>query len=260
MKTINIGVANLIVSNHLKESYFTNTSLNESKGMASNFIDVVKGSPLLQLEFKVFDLLENKHIPNDESAIRFLNKNIMVFETYTIEELEEENAKVQSFINENVDNNLDKKRLELYTAIGGVIEESVKAPEDVDIDLLHESTEFVLNHLKTPKNEIVKVEDKEFITETVVEIAVEKFNEKYSDLNESDKTLLKTLVNADTATKKAMFEEYASGNVELLSGLNEAKYSEKISKTIQKIEEMKFNPETVEEDIIDLYELKKGLL
>ena len=171
MKTINIGVANLIVSNLLKESYFTNASLTESKGIASKFVDAVKSSPLLQLEFKVFDLLENKHIENDERASRFLSKNIMVFETYTIEELEEENAKIQSFINENQEG-LDKKRLELYTAIGSLIEESIKAPEKVDIDLLHESSEFVLSHIKTPKNETVETEDKEFINETVVEIAV----------------------------------------------------------------------------------------
>ena len=54
MKNVNIGIANLIISNKLNESYINGELLAESKEAATNLLDVVKKSPILQLEFKVY--------------------------------------------------------------------------------------------------------------------------------------------------------------------------------------------------------------
>jgi hypothetical protein len=44
-----------------------------------------------------------------------------------------------------------------------------------------------------------------------------------------------------------------------LNSINEENKSEKVEKTINKINEMKYNQETIDDDIIDLHELKQGL-
>jgi len=260
MKTINIGVANLIVSNLLKESYFSpeNAAIVESTDAASKFLDVVKSSPLLQLEFKVFNNLENKRIDSDVLGLHYIEENLKTLEVYTIEELNEENAKIRAFINEN-DESLDQNRVKLYGAIGTLIEESLKISNEVDVDNLHESFAHILNHLKTPKVEETS-EEKDVINEEIVEIAVTLFNEKYSTLEESDITLIKTLNSTTAEEKKNLFEEYKSGNLSLLENLNKEKPNDKITKTIEKINEMKFDAENVEDTIIDLHELKKGLI
>ena len=90
MENVNIGIANLIISNKLKESYFNDNLIVESKKIAKDFFDVVKESPVLQLEFKVFNNVENKHIENEQAATRYIDNNIKLFEIYTNEEIGEE--------------------------------------------------------------------------------------------------------------------------------------------------------------------------
>ena len=75
MKNTNIGIANLVISRKLKDSYFNNSLIEESKKLTTDFFDVVKSSPILQLEFKVFNNLENKHIESDLIANRVLSLN-----------------------------------------------------------------------------------------------------------------------------------------------------------------------------------------
>lgn len=263
MKTINIGIANLVLSNILRESYFSNEFLSESKHVASEFIDQVKNSPILQLEFKVFDNLENKNINNDVLATRYIDNNIKLFEVYTLDEIKTENKKIEKFVDLKVINEsvgkLDENKVNLYNAIGILIEESLKPSDEVDVDQIHESFNYVLDHLKKDKR-VKTSEIEEVINENVIEIAVDKFNEKYSQtLSENDRELIKLLIKSTPEEKKNLFEEYKNENVELLNSLEESKYSDKVQKTIKKINEMLGDDENIDDNIIDLHELKQGL-
>lgn len=264
METINIGVANLVLSNLLKESYFNDEFLVENKQNTSKFIDLVKKSPILQLEFKVFDNLENKHIDNDILATRYIDNNVKLFEVYTLEEIENENRKFEKFLdsktlNENLVNSNNDK-INLYNAIGVLIKESLKVSDEIDVDLLHESFNIVLDHIKKVKiNEGEQIEDP--INESILEIAVNKYNEKYTPiLSEGDRELIKLLINSTPEEKKELFEEYKRENIKLLNSLEEAKYSDKVQKTIKKIDEMSYDREKIDDSIIDLHELKQGLV
>lgn len=254
MKNINIGVANLVVSDKIRESMFDDSLLVESKNTASKFFDVVKSSPILQLEFKVFGNLENKHILNEALAIKYIEDNVDLFETYTIDELSTEHEKLKSFIGEAV---IENDKAELYEAMSTLIDESLKVSEDVNVDNIHESFSTVLSHIKLPKEQ-EDTELPENLNEEVVEIAINKFNEKYINMNEEDVKLFKQLVSADENEKKELFEEFKNGNLTALKGLDGD--NDKIAKSLEKINEMTFNVETADSDIVKLYELSKGLL
>ena len=88
MKNVNIGVANLIICNKLNESYFNNEVLDESRQAATKLLDIVKKSPILQLEFKVYSNIQNKIVENEVLAKEYIDKHIELFEVYTIEEIE----------------------------------------------------------------------------------------------------------------------------------------------------------------------------
>lgn len=258
MKNINIGIVNMLVSNKLKDAYFSNTLIEETKQITNDFFDTIKNSPILQLEFKVFNNLENKHISEDLTASRYIDSNIKLFEVYTLSEIEAEHQKLLPFLTEGEVHNNNK--LELYTAIGNLIKESLSNYEDVDVDDIHESFTVVLNHIKSPKKVFIDTLDLKHINEDVVEIAVEKFNERYQSLSEEDRTLFTQLINYNEAQKFELLENYKSQNLSLLESLNKETVKESISKAIKKINEMKNNPQTVDDDIIGLHELKKGLL
>jgi len=261
MKNVNIGIANLIISNKLNESYFNNESVGESKKIASDFLDVVKKSPILQLEFKVYNNIEGKHIENELMAKEYIDNHIELFEVYTIEEIQAERAKLNILISENNDRFLvDDEKIELYTAIDTLITESLKVGNDVDVDKIHESFNLVFNHVKSPKKALLENVDVEPVNEDVIEIAVGKFNKKYASLDESDKELLKTLIKANWREKKALLETYKTETLIILEGVDKENVQDNITKAIEKIKEMVYNGKTVDDNIIGLHDFKKELL
>lgn len=266
MKNTNIGIANLVISNKLKESYFNDNLLEESKKLTTDFFSTVKSSPILQLEFKVFSNIENKHIDNELVATRYIDNNIKLFEVYTIAEIDAERKKLNDFLLENVVSKItnadyDTKRIDLYNAIDTLITESLNDYDKIDVDAVHESFIFVLNHIKTPKTKLVEVvEDVQSINENVIEIAVGKFNQKYEALNEDDKILFQTLITSTDAEKQEILESYKSESLTLLEAINKDTVKENILKAIQKIKGMKYNKANVDDDIISLHELKRDLL
>jgi hypothetical protein len=262
MKSINIGIANLIISNKLKDSYINTNLIEESKKIASNFFDIIKNSPILQLEFKVYNNMENKHIDNDVAATRYIDNSIKLFEVYTLDEIQRERQKLIDIFNiESIqfNNESEQEKIKLYDAISNLISESINDYDKIDVDNMHESFIIVLDHLKKPKIliENVKFED---INEEVIEIAVDKFNDKYDSLNDDDKNLIKTLIESNDIEKQAILESYKSKNLEILEIISEENVKDNITKAIQKIKEMKYCKDTVDDNIISLHELRKELL
>lgn len=263
MENINIGIVNLVVSNGLKESYFNDNYINESKTQVSDFINVVKNSPILQLEFKVFDSIENKHIENELMATRYIDNNIKLFEVYTLNEILNERKKLNKFVSENQIPNNNKTKL--YEAIDILIRESINDYDKIDVDQIHEAFSYVLNHVRKPK-QLNETNNDEFddVNDEVLEIAINKFNEKYDVLSEDDRNLLNTLVQSDTTQKLKLLENYKTETLELLNNKRNESTEDGIKTAIDKINEMKYRStysvDNLNEDIIKLHELKKGLL
>ena len=102
--------------------------------------------------------------------------------------------------------------------------------------------------------------DADLVNEDVIEIAVNKYNEKYESLTEEDKTLLQKLIKSDDNEKEKLLEEYKSTDLRIMEEINSTSVGDWKVKAIQKINEMKFSPQTVDDDIIGLHELKKDLI
>lgn len=261
MKLINIGIANLCVSDKLKMSHFNDNVefISESKDNANDFLQTIKNSPLLVLEFKVFNNIENKEIDNDLIATRYIDSNIKLFETYTVDEINEEHNKLLKFIDESIV--LDNEKVVLYNSITNLIVESISDNNSIDVDEIHESFINVLSHIKKNKKKEDKViVENNNINEDVVEIAINKFNEKYSDLDIEDRKLLKNLINSSYTEKKKIFEEYKTTTIDCFNKLDVEKYQEKIILATDRINEMTITKDTIDDTILKLHELKKGLL
>ena len=258
MKSINIGIVNLVVSKKLKDAYFSNSLIEESKEITNDFFNVVKNSPILQLEFKVFNNIENKHIENDLIATRYIDNNIKLFEVWTLQEVEKEHNKLKPFLTEDIQ--VDDNKVQLYIAIGNLIKESLSNYNAVDVDNIHDSFILVLDHVKSTKQNLTESIDTDIIDENVIEIAVDKFNSRYESLADGDKSLLQKLIKYDDRQKSNLFEEYRNEDLKLLGSIDKETVNDVKIQAIQKINEMKFNPQTVDDDIISLHELKKILL
>jgi hypothetical protein len=134
--------------------------------------------------------------------------------------------------------------------------------KNIDVDKIHESFTLVLNHIKKEKKENKLVENviSNDVNEDVIVIAIDKFNEKYQDLLEEDKNLIKKLITYNFNEKKNLFEEIKIEAINCFSNLDSEKYGERIELATNKINNMLINESEIDDNIIKLYELKKSLL
>ena len=225
MKNTNIGIANLVISNKLKESYFNDNLLEESKKLTTDFFSTVKSSPILQLEFKVFSNIENKHIDNELVATRYIDNNIKLFEVYTINEIDKEREKLYPFLTEEIQNN--SERIALYEAIDTLITESLNDYDKIDVDAVHEAFTLVLNYIKEPKKKLVEVvEDVQSINENVIEHKkiITENNEINNNLNSNAQSMIneidELLKNGESINALEDLSEAEDVNLEDIEGID----------------------------------------
>jgi vacuolar-type H+-ATPase subunit H len=262
MKNINVDIVKTIILNKLNDSLLNNNLLNESKEILTNFFNIVKDSPILQLEYKIFKNLKNKYIDNDIIATRYIDNNIKLFENYSKEDIINEHNKLNNFINESDLNIISKNDLQLNESIINLIFEISKKDENIpDIDLIHESFLNILNYVKSNKNitENIINENNNY-NNNIIEIAIDKFNKKYDDvLNENEKNIFKLLINSTKEEKKSLLENLKTEIVSILENIKNDDINYKINESIEKINKMDYNQKTINEDIITLNDLKSNL-
>lgn len=256
MKYINTGIVNLIINDILKKSIIDKKIITESKLLIYNYLDLLKNSPILQLEYKVYNNIENKYIENDLLASKYIDNNIKLFEIYTINEIKNEHNK----LNEIISNNkipIDKTKIDLYNSINILIYESLKNNNDVNVNKMHDAFEYVLNYIKTPKI----IENNKFINinENIIKLAVNKFNRKYSNLNKEDINFIKILIENNDNKKIQLLNDIKQKTINLLEDIQKTDSNDNIEKTINKIKSLEYNTNTYIKDILNLYELKLNL-
>jgi hypothetical protein len=256
MKNINVGAAGLMVS-----STVTNlmAHLNEdtgSKGLVNEFISVVGSSTALKLEFDVYNNLEHTKIESGVLASKYIDNNINLFETYTVEEINEARKGLNKFKTTIIESQLTR----LHDAIDALIMESVKAIPDVN--RINESYGIVMGHIMKPEEKTVEAienEDYSGINEAVLEIATNKFNEKYDTLDEGDIDFMRKMMNTAETDIEKLFGGYKESNIVLLEEKINDNTKVKITETIEKIKNMEYVKGDVDK-IIKLHDLKKTLI
>lgn len=257
MDKMNIGLINYIVSSKLKNNYLNGNVVSESKLSIDKLFETILNSKILQLEFKIYNNLEFKEIEDDIMASRYIDNNLRLLEVYDKDEVLEEHKILENFKSVSLEN-IPKQKIELYKSINNLIMESLKNPNDVDVDTLHESFSHVLSHIKKPKQSNLISEDFDY-TEDIIEIAINKFNDKYSNMSEDEKLLFKTLTTSTLEEKEELLESYKVEILDILEKHNSDNIKESIDKAKQKISEMVFSENDVDTNIISLFEFKKEL-
>jgi hypothetical protein len=266
---------------NIKQSILGN--LNEESSLVK-FISILKESKFLKTELAIFDNIENKYIPNEDLAIKYINENIKLIknENFTKEDFIIENKKIQTLF-ENVVK-VSNKNDKLYENINTLIYESLNGKKSTNVNKLHDSFTFVLEHLKNNKKEITEstielpvIPEELKNSDFLIKKAIFEFNQKYSEiLSEDEIQVLKSIIN-ENVSKENVFNSIKESTINALENFKSEldsekmkksditeqreidKYANKINESIQKIKTLNYNKDKYETDVIELIDLKSDL-
>lgn len=258
-RNINIGYIKECLNKKI-----TSSLLNEDVDLIddniNNFITIISESEILKTEYDIFESILNNRITSEVVASRFIDKTISLMENYTIDQIDKEHEKLNKINIKDV--SLDESKSKIIKNIINLIYESNKSNNFVNINLLYESYTNILDYItkeKTLKNTNNNIN----INETILNIALDKFNKKYSNLNENDINILKKITSSNYSEKIILFEEFKNNNIKILSETlvldKDQNNIDKYNKAIEKINNITISESNIDNEIIKQYDLSKGL-
>ncbi len=215
-KTVqNFGKIKNAYNEILAESVFTKN--NDKKDLFKTYIKSIKENEILKNQFLIYNIIENKVETNEMKAKTFVDECVEIFSKYNKKDILKANQKLVESILFDKDCDYDKK--ELHENISTLIFTPKTAK---NIDAIVEAKSYVVNYIIN--NKIKKVNESiELPNSLLSTIMVDKYNEKYSTLDESEKEILKSLIESDDNRKKEVYSSTIRECIQLIDErLNES--------------------------------------
>jgi hypothetical protein len=257
----NFGVIKATFTNYLNES--ENLHAKEQFG---KFMKMIKESATLRSIFEVYKNLEEKYIPSETLAIKYIDENINKLNgSISQQSFIKATNSIQSLL-EGLNVKVSNGKKELYEHINTLISESLNE-SGKDVNKIHESFSYLIEYIKENKpklSESILIGYSQIPKEFMIRRAVEKFNERYSSINESDKEVLKSIISTDNSVKQSVFESLKLKTIDTLKTLIESDTNkeniEMMVESTNRLSEMKFSRETFTDDILKLNELRMSII
>lgn len=232
------------------------TKDEKGKKLFSKYIKMLKEDKNLKDQFLIYKNLQNTKFTNESDAKDFIKENIELLKSLNTTE---SNNKLITLLGEN---SIVKVNEEFYNHIQFLVN-SKKTPSN--INKITESINFI-------KENMLKV-DEETVTEQVelidlppsvlTKLAVNKLNSKYSDINESEKEIIKSILNGTDEDKSNTFKKIKTECItiinEKLTESSDLDLKDKLLRVKDKLLNMEFDITTYQTDINKVYNLKESV-
>ncbi len=228
----------------------------KDKQLFGSYVKAIKENKVLRTQFLIYNNIENKVEENEFKANLFLQENLKLLNKFSKEQILEANTKLASKIND-IPEVIENK--ELYENITTLI---FTERLSENIDAVVDATTNIIQFIKENKAKEI-VEAIELPTSMLTSIMVEKYNSKYSTLEESELKVIKSLIESSDEVKKTVYAETIRECIDLINEkLVEASLETK--DRLLKVKDKLLNDKTdVNEDyltnISKLVELKSNL-
>jgi hypothetical protein len=261
---MDFGTVKDIFTEKLIESYISKDK--KGKNLYKKFIKTIKENEVLKTAFIVYKNIEDKTIKSEVRANEYLKENISLLEKYR----GDDSIKKQTNILLGIlkENNVDlstRKIKEVHKNLETILHSEKNA---LTINKIEESKSNLLEWLMTDKK-INTEEESSYIKENVdlkkfLKIATEKFNEKYSELTEEEKDILKVLRENDKEKTKTLVSQLIKETISLVNqhleqNVDNVTIKSKLLETKDAIYKMVENSDDSNQNVLRLYELKKNL-
>jgi hypothetical protein len=230
----------------------------ENKNLFKDYVKTIKENEVLKTQFLVYDNIENKIEENELKANLFLQENIALLEKFSKKEIMEANFKLADpiiFETEATDDNI-----ELHENITKLIFTKKTAK---NIDTIVEATAYIINYMKNKKEKTVN-ETFDLPNSMLSTIMVDKYNEKYASLSETEKKVLKVLIDSDDAKKEEVYTGVVRECIDMINDKltdSDLETKDRLLRVKDKLLSDKFEiNENFNKNISKLLELKNSLV
>lgn len=206
----NFGTIKSIFNNLLTESVLDKDL--KKKKLFKEYVNGVRKNAILKAQFEVYTNLASKAEPDIYKATQYVKESIDLFSKYTKKEIYEANLTLAEKILFEQEGPIDDLA-ELNENIATLIF-TEKTP--ATIDTIVEATSKVVNYIINNKPKVLP-EGYDVPTSVLASLMVEKYNTKYSELDETEKKILKTLIDANDEEKQNVYKSTLRECIDLIN-------------------------------------------
>jgi hypothetical protein len=191
-----------------------NITNKKNKDLFKKYIKMLKEDKMLKTQFLVVTNIENKIESDREKATQFVKENIELFSSFDKNKLLESNKKLFSLLeghsyNQGFGFDITKLHADIATLIF-----TKRTPNN--IDTIVETTGKIVDYIVNNKPKVI-TESIELPTSMISTIMVEKYNDKYADLTEDEKKVIRVLLNSNDEDKKELYTTTVKECIELVN-------------------------------------------
>jgi hypothetical protein len=253
----NFGKIKESLNNILAESIIKTN--DEGKDIFKKYMKMLKENEILKSQYIIYDNLEKQNFSDSSEALEYVKESIDVLKSYSKEDILKSNNELTKLIVKESKFGGDYRYEELHNNISFLIFTDKKA---TNIDKINESRSFIKNHLLTDKKEGVVTESVNLPPSVLTKLSLEKFNRKYENISESEKKIIKSLLNGDNETKEKVFNELVRECIDVIDNKlqeSEIDVKEKLLNAKDKLLRMEYDSENYRTDINKVYNLKESI-
>ncbi len=172
-----------------------------NKQLFKTYLKTIKENSMLKTQFLVYTNIETKVETNEQKAIQFVQENISLFNKFSKKELNKANVSLAIPLMWEKDVDVNYANKGLHENISKLIFIN-RTP--LNINEVLEAQDFIVKYIMNNKTKEIN-ESIDLPLSMVSSIIVDKYNEKYDSLDESDKKVLKSIIDSNDEEKKEVY-------------------------------------------------------
>ena len=230
------------------------------KDLFKKYLNTLKESKILKLQFYIYDNIESRIDEDAMSANIFLDENLKLINKYKLSDIITENKKLCS-LSKEVEGKLkgEYKFDKLHESISSLI---FTSPNHTNVSESTQNRFKILTHIQENKEKVVTESKWVGPTSLLAELACERFDKKYSELNEDERKVLNVILKSNEQEKEEVYTGIVRECIDIIDeSLNGSSIDnkDKLLKVKDKLLRGSFVNEDFNADISKLLTLKKDL-
>ena len=229
----------------------------EGKKVFSKFLKTLKENKTLSDQYLIYKNLQTKKFNDGGQAREYIKENITLLRNLNEGHIQKGN---DYFLKLLKGVKIIKENDSFYNDIT-YLTKTKKTPSN--IDKRNTSTDNIVRLMLEKEDEVVVKESLELPPSIITKLAVDKFNNRYSNISESEKEIIKTILNGNDEDKLNTFIKLKKGCIETidkkLDESSDIDLKDKLLRVKDKLLNMVYNKEDSVNNISSVYELKESI-